>query len=618
MEIRVQNFVLQIDFVDRLGFGYEIFEVFKNRRINLVGMEATSNESMMIKCQTAKEHLQSLMNELITIEGAKTVTIKDYLLCEQKEYELLAILNSVSEGIIAVNEGGVITHLNEVACQIFLCTKKEAIGYQIDDFFQINTQILDTLKTGQPYSLKEVRIQRDNRMIHFLTSGLPITNEEGKIIGAVATVNDFRQVEAMVSKVGGKKRITTFDDIVHQSSAMNRIIEAATAVAKGNSTILLRGESGTGKELFARAIHMESNRTQGSFIAINCGALPDSLLESELFGYEEGAFTGASKGGKKGLFEQANGGTLFLDEIGEISPQVQVRLLRVLQENAIRRVGGGKEIPVDVRILAATNRNLEEMIQTGEFREDLYYRLNVFPIWILPLRERRDDIPLIAQFLIRKICVRLDRPEICLTKESLEFLMKQDWPGNIRQLENVLERIINVLGIGEMKLEDFYSWKNVSRLHGVEDKLPIGPEVKFQETFIGQELLRESLTKDSIEKGFESTQRLVSEGQSSKNFLDEHEDLKITVRREYASLEIRSGGAKGKWKGALHVKIPFAARWSPLKTIVNEVEKQILLTVLEKHPSSRKAGKVLGVSGTTILNKMSAYGIALKVEEDDE
>ena len=588
MEIRIRDYVLQIDFVDRLGLAYEIFEIFKNRGINLVGMEATSNESMMIKCQTAKEHLQSLMNELLTIEGAKTVIIKDYLLCEQREYELRAILNSVSEGIIAINKEGGITHFNEVACQIFYCTNKEVMGHPIDEIFQTKTTILDTLKTGQPYSLKEVRIQKDNRMIHFLTSGLPITNEKSQIIGAVATVNNYRQVEEMVSKVGGKRRLTTFDDIVHQSSAMNRLVETAKAVAKGNSTILLRGESGTGKELFARAIHMESNLTQSPFVAINCGALPDSLLESELFGYEEGAFTGASKGGKKGLFEQANGGTLFLDEIGEVSPRVQVKLLRVLQESAIRRVGGAREIPVDVRVLAATNRNLEDMIHKEEFREDLYYRLNVFPIWILPLRERREDIPLIAKFLICKICVRLNRPEICLTKESIEFLMKQDWPGNIRQLENVLERIINVQGIGEMKLEDFYS------------SIP------------------ESLMKDSKEKGLMSTQRFVSEEEGTKNFLDEYNDSKITVRREYSSPEIRSVGEKGR--GALHVKIPFSAKWTPLKMIVNEVEKQILLTVLEKHPSSRKAGKMLGVSGTTILNKMSAYGITLKKdeEEDDE
>ena len=615
MEIRVQDYVIQIDFIDRLGLAYEVFEVFKNRRINLVGMEATSNESMMIKCQTAKEHLKSLMNELITIEGAKTVTIRDYLLCEQREYELRAILNSVNEGIIAVNKRGIITHSNEVAGQILLCTKEEIIGHPIDDFFQNKTPILDTLKTGKPYNLKEVRIQRDNRRIHFLTSSLPITNKKGHIIGAVATVNDFSRVENLLSKVCGKKRLITFDDIVHQSSAMNRIVETAKAVAKGDSTILLRGESGTGKELFARAIHMESNRTGNPFIAINCGALPDSLLETELFGYEEGAFTGATKRGKKGLFEQANGGTLFLDEIGEISSKVQVRLLRVLQESAIRRVGGGNEIPVDVRILSATNRDLEEMIHKGEFREDLYYRLNVFPIWILPLRDRREDIPLIAQFFIRKICVRLNRPQICLTKDSIEFLMNQDWPGNIRQLENVLERIINVMGIGEMKLEDFYSWKNTPHTDGAEDKMLIRPDAMFQETFVGQANLPEGLTKNSKEQDLASTQIFVSEDERSRNSLDEHDGSKIMVRREYSSPEITSGE---KGRGVLYVKIPFAAKWSPLKTIVNEVEKQILLTVLKKHPSSRRAGKALGVSGTTILNKMSAYGIAVKKEEEDD
>lgn len=616
MEIRVQDYVLQIDFVDRLGLAYEVFEIFKNRRINLVGMEATSNESMMIKCQMAKEHLKSLMNELITIEGAKTVTIKDYLLCEQREYELLAILNSVNEGIIAVNKKGVITHSNEVACQILFCTKKEIIGHPIDAFFQNKTPIFDTLKTGKPYNLKEVIIQRDNRSIHFLTSSLPITNKLGDIIGAVATVNDFSRVETMLSKVCEKKRLITFDNIIHQSSAMNRIVETAKAVAKGNSTILLRGESGTGKELFARAIHMESNRTGSPFIALNCGALPDSLLESELFGYEEGAFTGATKRGKKGLFEQANGGTLFLDEIGEISSKVQVRLLRVLQEGAIRRVGGGNEIPVDVRILSATNRDLEEMIHKGKFREDLYYRLNVFPIWILPLRERREDIPLIAQFLIRKICVRLNQPQICLTKDSIAFLVNQDWPGNIRQLENVLERIINVLDIGEMTLKDFYSWKNTSCTEGAEDKMPIRPEAMLRETFVDQAPLPEGLLKDCKDQDLTSTQKFVSGDERSKNFLDEHGGSEIMVRREYSSPEITSRSEK--WRGVLYVKIPFAAKWSPLKTIVNEVEKQILLTVLEKHPSSRKAGKALGVSGTTILNKMSAYGIAVKNDEEED
>jgi len=341
-----------------------------------------------------------------------------------------------------------------------------------------------------------------------------------------------QELKEIISQIDSKE-LMSFAGIIHQSAKMRHVIETAKMVAKGNSTVLLRGESGTGKELFARAIHRESLRVQAPFIPISCAALPDSLLESELFGYEEGSFTGAARGGKKGLFEQADHGTLFLDEIGEIPTQVQVRLLRVLQEGTIRRVGGTKEISVDVRIVAATHRNLEEMIQKGEFREDLYYRLNVIPLRIPPLRERSEDIPLIAQHLIRKISEKLGKPEIHLTKETIDLLMGQTWPGNVRQLENILERIINVMDSVEIKPHLFYEWTD-----------------------------------------------LVSTPHTAKC-----ED------------------------GNFQIQIPVGEEWPTLKRIVSEVEKQVLMRVLETHSSSRKAGRVLGVSNTTILNKMKSYGI---------
>lgn len=211
-------------------------------------------------------------------------------------------------------------------------------------------------------------------------------------------------------------------------------------MAKGDSTVLIRGESGTGKELFARAIHMESFRSGKPFVPINCAAFPENLLESELFGYVEGAFTGASKGGKTGLIEYAHNGTLFLDEIGELSPRLQVKLLRVLQEGQVRKIGDSKEHPVDVRIIAATNRNLEDMMKLGTFREDLYYRLNVVPIFIPPLRQRKEDIPILGRHLINKFNSRLNKRVESISEEALDKLMAYHWPGNIRELENVLER----------------------------------------------------------------------------------------------------------------------------------------------------------------------------------
>ena len=229
-----------------------------------------------------------------------------------------------------------------------------------------------------------------------------------------------------------------FDNMVGHSPIMRRVFDQVRQVAKWNTTVLIRGESGTGKELIANAIHYNSPRASNSFVKLNCAALPDNLLESELFGHEKGAFTGASPQ-RKGRFEQADGGTIFLDEIGEISPAFQAKLLRVLQEGEFERIGSNKTMKVDVRIIAATNRDLESEVEEGEFREDLYYRLNVMPIQMPPLRERSEDIPDLADFLIEKISKQQGR-ELSITDSAVRVLMRHSWPGNVRELENSLER----------------------------------------------------------------------------------------------------------------------------------------------------------------------------------
>ena len=229
-----------------------------------------------------------------------------------------------------------------------------------------------------------------------------------------------------------------FDSIIGHTQRMRVVFEQVRQVAKWNTTVLLRGESGTGKELLANAIHYNSPRAQGAFVRLNCAALPDNLLESELFGHEKGAFTGAISQ-RKGRFEQADGGTLFLDEIGEITPAFQAKLLRVLQEGEFERVGGGRTIKVDVRVIAATNRNLEQEVKNGQFREDLYYRLNVMPIVMPALRERIEDVPELAKFLVAKIAKQQGR-ELTITDSALRVLMRHPWPGNVRELENCMER----------------------------------------------------------------------------------------------------------------------------------------------------------------------------------
>lgn len=233
-----------------------------------------------------------------------------------------------------------------------------------------------------------------------------------------------------------------FDCIIHHNKQMSNSIELAKKIAPSQVTVLLRGESGTGKEMFAKAIHSASHRCNGPFIAINCATLPDNLLESELFGYDDGAFTGAKKYGKQGLFENANGGTIFLDEIGELPLQLQAKLLRVLQEKTIRRIGSHREIAVDIRVIAATNCHLEEMIMAKKFREDLYYRLNVIPITLSPLRMRKDDLPLLIEHIIKKRCDHQHIETKMVSESAMQKLCQHDWPGNIRELENVLERAL--------------------------------------------------------------------------------------------------------------------------------------------------------------------------------
>jgi two-component system response regulator PilR (NtrC family) len=238
-----------------------------------------------------------------------------------------------------------------------------------------------------------------------------------------------------------------FSNIIGRSPRMQQIFDLVERIARTSSTVLLHGESGTGKELIARAIHFSGPRSQNRFLSINCGALPENLLESELFGHERGAFTGAVRE-KKGLFREAEGGTLLLDEIGEMSPAMQVKLLRALQEKKVRKVGGHAEEAVDVRIIAATNQNLEELIATGAFREDLYYRINVIPVELPPLRRRREDIPLLVDFFIRKYSREMGIESREISVEAMRRLEEYSWPGNVRELENVIERAL-ALSAGE-------------------------------------------------------------------------------------------------------------------------------------------------------------------------
>jgi len=301
-----------------------------------------------------------------------------------------------------------------------------------------------------------------------------VANLIGQTVRVARMVDRERQeLEAERDKL---KRVVAgehgFDNIVGHTRVMRNIFEQIRQVAKWNTTVLIRGESGTGKELIANAIHYNSPRVHGSFVKLNCAALPENLLESELFGHEKGAFTGATTQ-RKGRFEQADGGTLFLDEIGEISPAFQAKLLRILQEGEFERVGGTRTMKVDVRVIAATNRDLEEEVKQGMFREDLYYRLNVMPLYMPPLRDRIEDIPELAHFLVAKLSRQQGR-ELEVMDSAIRQLMQYDWPGNVRELENCLERaaIMSVNGVID---------RDTINLTGLEDRFPSGQVVRHRE-----------------------------------------------------------------------------------------------------------------------------------------
>jgi PAS domain S-box-containing protein len=370
------------------------------------------------------------------------------------------ILESISDGVFTVDHEWRITSFNRAAEQITGVSRKEAIGRSCSEVFRssmcgADCALQQTLKTGKPIIGKSgYIIDSDGNRIPISISTAVLLDAEGRITGGAETFRDLSEVEALRRELEGKFRV---GDLSSRSPLMQRVFEVLPAIATSPSTALILGETGTGKELVARTIHSLSSRHQGPFIAVNCGALPDTLLESELFGYKAGAFTGANKD-KPGRFALAEKGTLFLDEIAEVSPAMQVRLLRVLQERTYEPLGGTRSEHTDARVIVATNKDLAVQVRQGVFREDLYYRVNVVRIELPPLRRRKEDIPMLAeQFIVRFNQVQ-KKSVPGISAEALSLLMAHDWPGNIRELENAIERAFILcnegpIGIGHLPEE---------------------------------------------------------------------------------------------------------------------------------------------------------------------
>lgn len=447
------------------------------------------------------------VNSNISVIDPTAVNLMTGLLKEKEELlqikriqgELSTVLNSVQEAVEVADKNGVIKYVNPAFTRITGIPENERIGKNVLEISPDGALAM-ALRTGKNVSGHRTQVGGSNAEVISNASPIIVDN---RLEGAVVVFQHFTDVMKLMDEL--RKRTTmieslydklgqvttckyTFADILGNTNELKKCMTVAERAAQSNSTVLLLGESGTGKELFAHAIHYACSRREKPFIKVNCAAIPENLLESEFFGYVKGAFTGAIKS-KIGKFELANGGTIFLDEIGDMNLNLQGKLLRVLQEMEFERVGGNHTIHVDVRVIAATNRNLRDLIRTGKFREDLYYRLNVVEVTIPPLRVRKDDLPILVNHLIVKLNRKLGKKVKGLSQDAEEVLYSYDWPGNVRELENVVERVMVTVDEETLTKKNFI--QHVSQLKSAPDRdVDLLPIDQMEQILIKKALLK--------------------------------------------------------------------------------------------------------------------------------
>lgn len=439
---------------NKVGMAHKILTALVSKNINIVTMEI-SPPFISIKIEWQGMEWGEFKNWIREeVEEILDVVELDMMDSERVAQELQIVINSMSDGIIAVNRLGKIEYYNSKASQLFQIGPEDRDG---DINLIIPKDVYNPHIDIDNKENIEVSSKIRNKKLDLILNIKLIKNSQGKKIGALLIFKEMEDVRRLVHTISRPSMIS-FEDIIGQADILQNTILLAKSVSTTEANIMILGESGTGKELFARAIHLNSGRANGPFVAVNCAAVPDALLESEFFGYEKGAFTGASKRGKQGLFELATGGSIFLDEIGELPIHLQGKILRVIQEKTIRRIGGEKEIPIDVRIISATHRNLPRMLKEKTFREDLYYRLNVVPVNIPALRDRKEDIRILAKHFIKTLGEGAGKPNMEITEEALEVLETYTWPGNVRELQNVMERALifadDIIGTEELMISN--------------------------------------------------------------------------------------------------------------------------------------------------------------------
>ncbi|WP_027399574.1 sigma 54-interacting transcriptional regulator [Anaerovorax odorimutans] len=494
----------------------------KNETIGIIGLVALDEEQRAILLDK-KRSMVTFVEKMADLLAAKAIEKKALDNISNSMNELATVLETTHEGIFALDGTGHIKHCNNMAEKLFNTTRKDILSSHISKYM-IGTPALDVLRSGIGYTENEELYSNDRGSFHFIVTAKPYFSDN-KVAGVVISFRDIEEAQKLVYNINTRALKCTVDDIMGQSESIKKAKNLSLLTARGNSTVLITGESGTGKEMFSKAIHYSSSRSKGPFVTVNCGAIPENLLESELFGYEKGAFTGANDKGKIGKFEMANGGTIFLDEIGDMPLHLQVKILHVLQNMRFERVGGNKTIIVDVRVIAATNKDLEDMIKEGTFREDLYYRLSVIPLMVPPLRERKGDIKLLIYHFLKKYNTFMGKKIKGFTKEVEELYESYDWPGNVRELENAIEYGTNMafgelIGLDAVPSRLFKNQTNTIQI-GCSD-LPLGEQVKLYE--------KEIITRKLMEYG---------EGSNAKDKVAQELGLsRATLYRKLSELDI--------------------------------------------------------------------------------
>ncbi|SMC63853.1 sigma-54 interaction domain-containing protein [Papillibacter cinnamivorans] len=404
--------------------------------------------------------------------------------------DILRCFDYVDEAVNILDRDGVFLYANKKVEDLYGLKREQIIGHDIVELVnRKDLKIFDVMESGKPMVDYEFSaVLRNGNKAYFLNNIYPVFDEANEVIGVCDIYRSYKRSISAVNKILGFHATYRFQDIIGDSPGIHRAVKRAKDYALTNKNILITGESGTGKELFAQAIHNYSKRCEGPFIAVNCASFPAELIESELFGYEEGAFTGARKGGNIGKFQLADGGTLFLDEIGEMPIHLQAKLLRAAESKTILRIGGRSEIPVDVRVISATNRDLLKMVRNNEFRTDLYYRLSTFSVEIPPLRSRTEDILALAVYFLNRTAAEDENGPKTFSAEAVQELRRYSWPGNVRELENVIYRIVINCKTPVIQSEDVVNNFGFARLESASAEQRTKPEKK-----VGPEELRGAL-----------------------------------------------------------------------------------------------------------------------------